>query len=346
MAQPSKPDKLIIDISSLTFIKILVIVLGLFLLFYIRDIILILFVALILAAAFDPWVDWLQKYKIPRSLGISLIYLGLVLLLGGTVYLMITPIATEVNQLSKDFPFYWEKISGGFDFVRDYSDQRGWTQNIQDSLNSLQSNIGQAAEGLLATVAAFFGGVVSFVIILMITFYLTVDEQSMKRVLRSLMPVKYQPYFTHLFNRMQEKIGRWLRGQILLSVIIFVLSWVGLSLLGVKYSLVLALFAGITELIPYLGPFIGAIPAVFIAFTQSPMLALWVIILYIIIQQLENNIIVPKVMQKAVGLNPVIVIVVILIGAKIAGILGVLLAVPVTTALSVLVSDLLESKKE
>ncbi|HLD28115.1 MAG TPA: AI-2E family transporter, partial [Patescibacteria group bacterium] len=226
----------------------------------------------------------------------------------------------------------------------DYSQSHGWSNNVQEYLASIQNNIGAAAGGVFSTVFSFFGGVVSFFVIAVITFYMTVEEQAMKRVMRSVVPVKYQPYFTHLVNRMQEKIGQWLRGQLMLSLIIFIISWLGLTLLGVKYALVLALFAGVTELVPYLGPFIGAIPAIFIAFTISPMMALWVLILYVIIQMLENHIIVPKVMQKAVGLNPIIVIVVILIGARTAGILGIIMAVPVTTAINVLVGDLMEVK--
>lgn len=338
--------KVTIDISSMALFKVLLIILAVIFLFYIRSIILIVFVGLILASAFDPWVDWMQKYKLPRALGVLLIYLVLILILGGAIYLIIPPIAIEVNQLSSDFPFYWDKVASSFQSLQDFSNEQGWSQSIQDSLNNLQENIGPAAGGFFSTVSSFFGGIISFFIILVITFYMTVEEQAMKRVMRSIIPVKYQPYFTHLVNRMQEKIGRWLRGQLILSVIIFLLVWVGLTLLGVKYALVLALFAGVTELIPYLGPFIGAVPAVFIAFTQSPILAIWVVVLYIIIQQLENHVVVPKVMQKAVGLNPIVIIIVILVGAKMAGILGIILAVPVTTALSVAVGDLLETKKE
>ncbi|MFA5029717.1 MAG: AI-2E family transporter [Patescibacteria group bacterium] len=338
--------KTTINISSVTLIKILVIVISLVFLFYIRNIILIVFVAVILTSAFDPWVGWLHRHRIPRVVGILLIYLVLFSVLAGAIYLIIPPIVIEVNELSKDFPFYWEKINNGFSTIQNFSDQQGWGKSVSDSLAALQSNIGLAANSVLGTIFSFFGGVVSFFIIIMLTFYMTVEEQALKRSLRFLVPVKYQPYVSQLINRMQEKIGLWFRGQLALSLIIFLACLIGLSALQVKYALVLALFAGVTEIIPYLGPFLGAIPAVFVAFTQSPILALWVFILYIVIQQLENTVLVPKVMQKAVGLNPVIVIIVVLIGARLAGVLGVLLSVPVATALSVAVEDLLETKKE
>lgn len=340
--------KIIFDVSFWTLLKIVAVGLMLVFLFIVKDILLTIFVALILASAFDPMVDWFQKNKIPRGVGVLIIYLTAAIVIMGTIYLIIPPIAIEVKQLSKDFPMYWEKISGNLNDFRNYSDSQGWTNQIQDSLNKAQSNITTleaAAGGVFSTVFAFFGGILSLIIVAVLTFYLTVEEHAMKRLMRSLVPVKYQPYVTHLTNRIQEKIGLWLRGQLVLSLIIFLLSWLGLSLLGVRYALVLALFAGVMEIIPYLGPFLGAVPAIFIAFTQAPTLAIGVLIVYIIIQQLENNLIVPKVMQKAVGLNPIITIVAMMMGFKLAGILGIVLAVPVATAVNVVLGDLIEMKQ-
>jgi len=348
MANLELPKKIVFDVSIFALFKLSVLFLIVFFLFFVRDVLLIVFVALILASALDPWVDFMQKNKIPRGLGILIIYLIAVLIFAGTIYLIIPPIAVEVKNLSKDFPLYWEKIVGNIENFRTYSDSHGWTENIQGSLNELQSNVGAlagAAGGIFNTAFAFLGGIISILIVAVLTFYLTVEEHAMKRVLRSLVPVKHQPYVTHLVNRIQEKIGMWLRGQLILSLIIFLLSWLGLSLLGIKYALVLALFAGVTELIPYLGPFIGAIPAVFIALTQSPALAVGVVVVYVIIQQLENHIIVPKVMQKAVGLNPIITIISMMIGFKLAGVLGIIIAIPVATAISIALSDVLEIKE-
>ena len=166
----------------------------------------------------------------------------------------------------------------------------------------------------------------------------------MKKVVWSIAPPKYQMYIMGLINRMQQKIGLWLRGQLILSLIIFFLTFIGLSILGVKYALVLALIAGMTEFVPYLGPIFASIPAIFLAFTQSPMLGLFVAILYYIIQLTENNIIVPKLMQKVVGLNPIVSIAVLLIGFEVAGIAGAVLSIPVATAVNVFLTDILENK--
>ena len=122
----SEPKKIVFDISTLALIKIFILGLVVFFLFFVRDVILIVFVALILASAFDPWVDWMQKHKIPRGLGLLIIYFIVILLLAGTVYLIIPPIATEVKALSADFPIYWERISGSIDQFRSYTSDPNW----------------------------------------------------------------------------------------------------------------------------------------------------------------------------------------------------------------------------
>jgi len=147
-------------------------------------------------------------------------------------------------------------------------------------------------------------------------------------------------------TRAQNKIGMWLRGALTLGLIIGVFVYIGLTILGVKYALVLALLAAVLELIPYIGPPIAAIPAIFLAFSQAPIKGFLTLILYVVIQQLENNILVPKVMQKAVGLNPIIGVISLGIGFKIAGILGGILAIPVATAVSVFIIDFIELKKK
>ena len=338
------PKKITIDVSSLTLIKILCIILLLAALFYVRDVLMLLFVALVFASALNPAVDWLQKNKVPRTLAILLIYVLVLAVLFLSVFLIIAPITKEINDLTQDFPVYWEKITANWHSFKNFSESHGVGQNIQDYLNYLKMNLGTATNKIFGVVSSLFGGLVYMVMILVMTFYIVLEDQAMKRTLRSVLPAQYQPYAMHLVNRMQDKIGLWLRGQLALSVIIFVMSFIGLSLLGVKYALVLAIFAGVTEIIPYLGPIISAVPTVFVAFTQSPILGLEVLILYVFIHQSENYLIVPKVMQKAVGLNPIVVLIAMLIGAQIAGIIGIILAVPVATALGVAIKDFFAHK--
>ena len=329
-----------VNISTSTIFKVVLVCLVLYFLYLIKDILVILFVALILASALDPWVDWMQKRKIPRSLGIIFIYFILFVVIGSVLYLIIPPIVTQVNELSTSFPAFIERMTSGFSTLRNYMSEHGVLENLKDGLKSISSNLQGAASGVFSTVTGVVGTIISFFLVLVITFYMVVEENAMKKIVWSIAPSRHQPYIMQLINRMQGKIGLWLRGQLILSLIIFSLTFLGLSILGVNYALTLALIAGLTEFVPYLGPTLAAIPAIFLSFTQSPMLALFVLILYYIIQLVENNIIVPKLMQKVVGLNPVVSIAVLLIGFKIAGVMGAILSIPVATATSVFLKDI------
>jgi len=310
--------------------------------YLIKDILAILFVSLIFASALDPSVDWMQRKKIPRGLGVILIYLIFFSVLGLLLYLIIPPVAEQISGLSENFPAYLDKVISGYTSLREYSLQHGFLDNLKNTLYSISTNMQSAAGSVFSTVIGFFGGIFSFFLVLVITFYMTVEENAIKKLVWSLAPTKHQPYIMQLINRMQRKIGLWLRGQLILDLIIFLMSFIVLFSLNIKYALVLALFAGVMETIPYLGPILGSIPAVFIAFTMSPILGLIIGLLFYLIQLLENNILVPKVMEKAVGLNPIVSISALLIGFQLAGIVGALLAMPVATALSVIVKDIFE----
>jgi len=338
-------DKAInINITTLTIFKIILIFLLLYFLFLIKDILALLFISLILSSAIDPSVDWMQQKKIPRAVGVLAIYLVMLVIVGSVIYLIIPPIAVEVSNISQKFPQYLEKITSGYSFLKQYSADHGFLNNIKELLGSTTSNLQNAVGGVFTTISGVFGGILSFFLVLVLTFYMVVEENALKKLVWSIAPPKHQPYIMNLVNRMQKKIGLWLRGQLILSLIIFLMAYAGLLILRVDNALVLALIAGLTEFIPYLGPIIGSVPAIFLAFTQSPILALFVFILYYVIQQFEGNFIVPKVMQKTVGLNPIVSISVLLIGFNLAGIVGALLSIPVATAASVFINDMFENK--
>lgn len=343
--QTRTPKKPALDLTYKSIVKVLLVLLAVYLLFVIRDIILIVFVALVLSSAFNPWVDGMQKHRIPRPLGILIIILAVFAVIGVSVYLIIPPIIAQANDLVGNFPNYWNRVSSGFDDVSGFLDSKGLGDNINNMLVSIQEGIGSWIGDLAGRVYGLIGGVFSLFMIVVLTFYFSVQDKFWKKGVLSVVPEGKRPYAMDLVSRMQAKIGLWLRGQIALCVIIFGLSWLGLSFLGIKYAVVLALFAGILEFIPFIGPIISAIPAIFVGLTQSLWHGVAVLILYVVIQQLENLVIVPNVMKKAVGLNPVVIIIVILIGAKLAGILGILLAVPVATALSVALSDYLDGRR-
>jgi predicted PurR-regulated permease PerM len=342
MDKDKKP--IFININAISVVKILLILVLFYVLFLIRGILAILFIALVLASAIDPIVDWAQGKKIPRGISVIFIYLITLFVFASAIVLIIPPITEQVNELSANFPLIIDKVVTGFELVKSFSLQHGFAEDLQKGLTEVSGGISGAAGGVFSTLKGVIGGTVSFFIIMVITFYMAVEEKAIKKIVWSVAPNRYQVYIMGLINRMQQKIGLWLRGQLILSLIIFTLTFVGLSILGVEYALVLAMIAGLTEFVPYLGPTLASIPAIFLAFTQSPMLALFVAALYYIIQLTENNIIVPKLMQKVVGLNPIVSIAVLLIGFEIGGIAGAILSIPVTTAVSVFLDDIFNDR--
>lgn len=335
-----------INITTSTIIKTIIIIACIWFIFYIKNILEIFLISLLLTAALRPTIAWLENKKIPRILSVSIIYLALFSIFLLTILLIIPPISKQIAQLAENFPGYLEKITEGVGAIKNYSANHGWFESINKFSSSLENSLTNLAGNLFGTVSSIFGGVASFIFILVIVFYMTLEKKATERITSLFVPEKYRKKLLNLFAKLEEKIGLWVRGQAILMLIIGVVSFIGLLILGVNYALTLALFAGLTEIVPYLGPVIGAVPAILIAFIQSPYKAIAVIILYFIIQELENNILVPKIMQKTVGLNPLISIFALLIGAKIAGILGILLSIPITTSIIVIIKEFYPDRKK
>jgi predicted PurR-regulated permease PerM len=256
----------------------------------------------------------------------------------------VPPIIKQLFDLAQNFPWYFEQAMSKLSTFRQFAVEQGIMDNLKEGLRSITGNLENAASGVYTTFTGFLNNLFSLVLVLVFTFYMAAEENAVKKIIWSLAPVEHQPYIMQLINKMQKKIGLWLRGQLILSLIIFILVFTGLSIMGVKYALVLALIAGIAEFIPYLGLFLAAVPAIFLALAQSPMLIIFVVILYYIIHLVESNIIIPKLMQRVVGLNPIMIILALLIGFELGGVAGAILSIPLATVASVFLKDVFERK--
>jgi len=338
-------QKKVVSISTGTIIRALAIVLVLFFLWLVRDIVVVVIFSLIFASAFDPIVDRLQKIKIPRPISVIFIYLVLVGAIAGIITLLVPPIAEQIDALAVTLPAYFGNNADLFQRLQSLAAEVELADAARNLLTSIGQTLGSNTGGLFATVSGFLGGAFSVVAIAVLTFYLTVEENGVKKFFEFLAPVKQRPYITDLVSRIQIKLGAWLRSYLLLSLIVSVLIYIGLSLFGVEYALVLAILAGLLEFIPFIGPIVASIPAIFLAVTQNPLLGLLVLILYLVVNQFEGHVLVPRILHRAIGLNPVVVVIVLLIGAKLAGFIGVLLAVPLTIALVEFGRDVFEHGK-
>jgi predicted PurR-regulated permease PerM len=334
-----------IAISSGTIVRTILIFLLLGFLYLIKSVLVLFFVAIILASAFDPLIDWLKSKKIPRAVSIIVVYIVFLGLVGTLIFVLTGPITAQIKDLARSFPSFYFKVN---ETLRNFANINSLIpQNaVNTSLMEITRSLTQAGSGVFNVVSSVFGGVISFFMLLVITFYLTVEENGLKRFISSLLPTSQQPRVLRLIAVMQHRMGYWLRGQLLLSLIIFVMVYIGLTIIGIKYALILALLAGIFEIVPFLGPLLSAIPAVFFAFAQSPGRAIIVALLYLGIQQLENTLIVPRVVGKTSGLNPLVVILAILMGARLGGAIGALLAVPVALGISVYFNSFMDEKKQ
>lgn len=327
-------QKIKLDVSGWTVIKIIAILLGLYAAFMIRDVIALFFIVLILVATFSPLVDIWSK-KISRPGAVIAILLIILAVITAIIWLIIPPFVSQTVQLIQSAPEFFNR----FDFLHDHIPQ------IKQSISSITSQAGNFSDSLISFTSSLFGGIVAIITIIVLFVYLLLDEKAMKKSLISLFPSVNQDEATDLFKKIARKAGNWFRGQLFLGVIIGVIDLIGLLIIGVPYALTLAVTAGVMEIIPTIGPIISGVLAAIIALSVSPIKAIFVVALFIIVQQLENTIIVPKVMQKAVGLPPVVIIFAILIGAKLYGFLGVVLAVPITACLMVVIQEYSTVKK-
>jgi predicted PurR-regulated permease PerM len=332
---PDRNDE--INISTTSVLKVVFILLLLGFLWLIKDVLLIFIIAIIISSAIDPVADFFYQYRIPRSLSVLLVYavvLGLIALIGA---LIVPSLTAQFNQLRETdvLQNFASRIGVLRDSLTQSSIGRAIDQALRDNLNNFGLTLFQTTKGVLT-------GVISTITILVISFYLTIEENGMKNLIKHLTPYKHQAYVAKLVNKIQRKMGAWVLGQIILSAVIFGLVFIGLTVLKVQFALVLALLAGLFEIVPFIGPFISGAIAIFFGFLQAPALAVAVLILWIVTQQLEAHIIVPIVMSKSVGLNPVLVILGILVGATLGGFVGALIAIPLISGVSVFVTDIME----
>jgi predicted PurR-regulated permease PerM len=329
-----------VSISTGTFIKAVLIVLGIWFLWFVRDIVAIFVASLLLASIIDPVAHWFSERKVPRGLSVLIVYVLLLSLLSLLLVLLVPIVASQSIQFLSNLSSYYSDAASSFGKGRAFLQLAGLTDNLALAIQGIQESITNSFTSLFSTVKGFFGGLAALFIILVLAFYMVVEDKKVREYFKSLAPIEYQPYVAHLMKKMSLKMGQWMRGQIILGVIVGVAAYIGLSILGVPYALLLALIAGVLEVVPYVGPIISVVPAAVIGFAQSPIIGLCVVALYLIIQQIENHLLVPKVMQAVTGLNPIISILALLIGIKVAGLVGAVFSIPLAMVGVVVLEDL------
>lgn len=336
-----------VHISSGTIIKTLLFIILIGLLWFLRDIVLIVITAVVIASAIEPGVHGLMRRKMPRILAVIFVYVLVIGAFFGVAFLFVPPILSDAANFLTQLPKTVSTLNisdatHGLLPWGSVSDTISSADILQNLSNSLRNSTG----GAFSALSAFFGGVTSFILIVVFSFYFSVQETGVDDFLRVITPIKEQAYVLNLWKRSQDKIGKWMQGQLVLAVIVGVLLYLGLLILDVQHALLLAVLAAVFELIPVFGQILAMIPAVAIGFmTGGVTEALLITGLYTIVQQFEAHLIYPVVVKKVVGVPPLLVILALLIGFNLFGFLGVLLSVPIAGAIQEYVADIDREKK-
>ncbi len=329
-----------LTISLTTIFRIVAAVLVIWFLYVVREVIILLLIAIIITASLGPIIGYLERWKLPRGGVVALVYIAFFALVSWLVSSIVPAMIAQTQGLADNLQVLLGTIGDS---------ALGEMLGVGQSVNqSAVGNVGQFVSGsfgeIFARTASVFSSLIAVVAVISMSFYMSLQKNGMRAVVESLTPAQYRKYAVSLVKRIQESFGRWMAGQVVTMVFVGILYFIALSLLGVPYAGLLAVIGGLLEIVPYMGPILAVIPAALIGFTISPAVGFAVVGAYTIINLVENHLLIPQIMHKAVGLNPVVVIVALLMGAKVAGLAGIILAVPIAGAIAVFARDVMDKK--
>jgi predicted PurR-regulated permease PerM len=334
--------------GGLTPITLLLTLFLAYFLFTVQAVIVLLIVGILLATAIGGPVEYLhQRLNVPRGLGILIMYIVILAGLTGLIYLLVPPVAAEGATFAREFPALLDDWRAQLE-TSSNSLVRTASSRLFGALNDVAgSGSVPVSTGAAVNVAQGIGGsIINAFTIFLIAFYWLTEKALIRSAVASLFRPGQRRRVLHIWLQVEMKLGAWIRGQLLLMVIIGSLATIAYGAMALPFWLILGVIAGLTEAIPNVGPALGAVPAVLVALTKGWQWALAVIIFVTILQLLENAVLVPRVMKNAVGLTPLTVILAILAGSEFRGVAGALLAVPIAGALSVILGDLLREQSE
>ncbi len=326
------------SISVATIFKVAVALLVAYILWQILDVLAVLFLAIVIASGLEPLIEFMGKYRISRLMAAVIIYLVVFFAMASFFYLMVPPLADDIVRFLADFP----RIQSNF-LQSDALESLPFYSVISQNLNTLSATgldaVRKIGTSFLNFSTQLLGGIISVVLLIVISFYLSVQENGVSNFLKTVLPLEYEKYALEIWDRSRKKLGVWLRSMFILMAIVGALVYISLTIVGIKYAFLLGILAGIFELVPVVGPILAAVPGVALGALQSPTTGLIVLAVYVVVQQIENHVFVPLIMQKTIGLNPIIIIISLLIGGELGGVIGLLVAVPLATVIVEIIDD-------
>lgn len=312
-----------VEISYKTIIFTAVFVASLWFLYFIRDIVLQLFAALLLMAILNPVVKKLSKFKIPKTLSIFTSYVLIFGLFGFAIGILLPPLLEQTTNLANNLP--------------KYLNDSGITKYASgDVIKEIVSQLGSLPGQIIKAGFSLFANIINILTVLIFAFYLLLIRDKFDKNLESIFGKDKSIDASNLIDQLEKRLGGWARGQLLLMLLVGISSYIGFIVLGIPYALPLALLAGIFEIVPYLGPVVASIPAIILGFSISPFVGGAAIGLAVLIQQLENYVFVPKIMEKSTGVSPIVTLISLAIGARLAGITGMVISIPIVIIIQTL----------
>lgn len=328
-----------IYISASSLITFLALILAILFIFQVKDVLLLLFASFVIASALFPSVDWMSK-KIPRGIVVVFIYLAGIIILLTLLFPFVSVIVSQSQEFIKKFPGYWTQITQIIYDFEIFAESRGFMPDYSEVI----SNISKFGQDILEKSIGFtmniFAGIAGAFTLAVIVLFMLLDKDVLKKGYLGMFPPRYRDQARHITGTISKKVGGYVRGQLMLMIAVGILTAIGLKIVGMEFALLLGIIAGVLEIIPIVGPVVAAVPAVIVALAQDPLLALWVVVVYLIVQRLENHILTPMILGTFLEMHPLVIITAILIAASTLGVFGVILSPAIAAALYVLFQEL------
>jgi len=326
-------DKKVFDISWVSLWRVLFVIAFAVALYLIKDVLLTLFMALVISSALDAPISYLESKKIPRILATIFVFLAALSVLTLLLYTIVPVAIFEMKNLFEKLEELEIPAIGAFITPK-------LTEELKVNLGNLTNLLFSGGVSFIEVIAGIFGGIAFVGAVFVLSFYLAASRDGVERFLRAVLPADAEDIAVKVYLSAKQKLGLWLKGQLILSFTVGILAFLGLWILGVKYSLILGILAAVLEMVPFVGPIFTGATAFLLGVSESLTLGIMVIVLFVIIQQIENHLLIPLVMRKTVGLHPVVAVIALLAGAQIAGFVGIILAVPT----AVVIQEIIESR--
>lgn len=331
----------LLDVSWKTILKISLTIIFFYIIYSIKDILVWFIFAVIISVLFGPVIKLIQRFKIPRPVAVVFVYVGSFGILSLAVFLVIPLFVSEIHQFLDNFPEYFEKVSpilSGLGFKA--------FENVSTFVSSFGDILEKMADNIFNVLFVIFGGVFSSLFIIITAVFLSLEERVVERTLTVIFPKKYESYILSLWAKCEKRVIGWFGARVLACLFIGVATYIALVLFNVKYPFALALFAGVCNFIPYFGPLFSGLLFFLLIFPVDMAKTIFVLIVFVLIQQVENHILSPLLMKKFVGLPPALVLAAMVVGGKLWGFLGAILVIPLAGILFEFFTEFLEKRKE